>query len=90
MTMRNDYTSDYAGAIPAIGARVVTADGDELGNVKEVADACFKVNVSMQPDYWLSADTIASSSETDVRLSINKDSVDDYKVDAPPDSGVQI
>jgi hypothetical protein len=90
MTMGNDYTSGYAREMPSIGARVVTADGHELGNVKEVAGSCFKLDVSMQPDYWLSADAIDSSSETELRLSIGKDGVDDYKVDPPPDSGVQL
>jgi hypothetical protein len=88
MTMRNDYTTGYTGTMPTIGARVLTADGDELGNVKEVVGSCFKVDVSMQPDYWLGTDTIASAGVGDVRLAIAKDHVGDFKLDGPEHSGV--
>jgi hypothetical protein len=90
MTMRNEFTSGYTGATPAIGARVVAADGEELGTVKEVASSCFKVDVGMQPDYWLSTDTVANGASTEVQLSITKDRVGDFKVDPPADSGVQL
>jgi hypothetical protein len=88
MTMRNDDTRAYTGTMPISGARVVTADGEELGTVKEVAGSCFKVDVSMQPDYWLSRDTIAGGSAMDVRLTITKDRVGDFKVDGPEHRGV--
>lgn len=42
--------SNPMGVTPTLGARVVTADGDELGKVKEVSGTCFKVDASMQPD----------------------------------------
>ncbi|HET9319341.1 MAG TPA: hypothetical protein VFO27_06190 [Bryobacteraceae bacterium] len=76
------------GTMPTIGARVLTADGDELGKVKEIAGSCFKVDVSMQPDYWLGSDTIASASAMDVRLGVTKDRVGDFKVDGPQHTGV--
>jgi hypothetical protein len=80
----------YSGTMPTLGARVVTADGDELGKVKEITGTCFKVDASMQPDYWLGSDCIASASATsnDVRLSIRKDQVGDAKVDGPEHGGV--
>jgi hypothetical protein len=76
------------GMTPTIGARVLTADGNELGKVKEVAGSCFKVDASMQPDYWLGSDCVASATGADVRLAINKDQVGDAKVDGPEHSGV--
>lgn len=88
MTMSSGSTSGYTGTMPTIGARVLTADGDELGKVKEIAGSCFKVDVSMQPDYWLGSDTIASSSAMDVRLSVTKARVGDFKVDGPHHTGV--
>jgi rRNA processing protein Gar1 len=78
----------YSGTIPTLGARVVTADGDELGKVKEVSGTCFKVDASMQPDYWLGSDCVTSSTGAEVRLSIRKDQVGDAKVDGPDHSGV--
>jgi hypothetical protein len=78
----------YSSTMPTVGARVVTADGNELGNVKEVAGTCFKVDASMQPDYWLGSDCIASATGMEVRLGINKDRVGDAKVDGPEHSGV--
>jgi hypothetical protein len=90
MTTSNEFTNGYTGTMPAIGARVVTADGEELGTVKEVASSCFKVDVAMQPDFWLTTDTIASGASTEVQLSIAKDRIGDFKVDPPADSGVQL
>jgi rRNA processing protein Gar1 len=86
--MSGEHVGGFTGAVPTIGARVLTADGDELGKVKEVTGNCFKVDASMQPDYWLGTDTVASSSGTDVRLSIPKDRVGDVKLDGPEHSGV--
>jgi rRNA processing protein Gar1 len=86
--MSGAYTSGYTGATPTIGARVITTDGDELGKVKEVVGSCFKVDASMQPDYWLGTDTIVSSSGMEVQLGIAKDRVGDVKVDGPEHSGV--
>lgn len=88
MTTSSNYTSGYTGATPTIGARVLTMDGNELGKVKEVAGNCFKVDASMQPDYWLGTDTVASSTGAEVRLSIPKDRIGDLKIDGPDHSGV--
>jgi uncharacterized protein (TIGR02271 family) len=43
-----------------IGQRVYSSDGSELGTVKEVRGAYFKVDAPMQPDYWLRTDTCRS------------------------------
>jgi hypothetical protein len=86
--MSSGYTGSYGGAMPTMGARVVTADGEDLGTVREVAGTCFKVDVSMQPDYWLGTDTIERVTPAEVRLAIIKDKVGDFKVDGPEHSGV--
>ncbi len=88
MTMSSNSTSGYSGMLPSIGARVLTLDGNELGKVKEIAGNCFKMDASMQPDYWLGTDTIASSTSTEVRLAIPKDRVGELKLDGPEHSGV--
>jgi hypothetical protein len=75
---------------PTVGARVVTADGEELGTIKEVVGGCFKVDAAMQPDYWLGSDCIASTTTSDVRLGITQEQVDSAKIDAPDNSGVQL
>jgi hypothetical protein len=87
--MSGEYPSGFAGAAPAIGARVLSADGDELGTVKEVVGIAFKVDAAMQPDYWLRADCISSKTANAVRLNIIKDRLGDAKVDAPDNSGVR-
>lgn len=81
-------SSGFSGAMPIVGTRVLTADGDELGKVKEIAGTCFKIDASMQPDYWLGSDAIASAGATDVRLVITKSQVGDAKIDGPEHSGV--
>ena len=57
---------------PTVGTTVMTSDGDELGQVKEIRGSCFKVDAPMQPDYWLGPDTIASATPTQVTLRIMK------------------
>jgi hypothetical protein len=86
--MSGEPVRGYMAAMPAIGGRVVTADGEELGTVREVADRCFKVDVAMQPDYWLGTDTIEQATGNEVRLNILKDRVGDFKLDGPEHSGV--
>lgn len=81
MTMGSDYT-------PTLGARVVTADGDEIGRVKEISGACFKVDAPMQPDYWLGMDCVAFSSPSEVRLTVAKDDLGEVKASAPDHRGV--
>jgi hypothetical protein len=72
---RSTMTMAGTGGTPMAGARVMTADGDELGKVKEVSGGCFKVDA-------------ASSSADEVRLSIDKDRVGDAKVDGPGHTGI--
>jgi len=75
-------------AAPVPGAQVLTADSKGLGRVKEVSDACFKVDVSMRPDYWLASSYISSTTSSEVRLSVTKDNLDAATVDAPGHLGI--
>jgi len=61
--------------MPSAGAHVLTADGKELGTVKEIAGECFKLDVPLQPDYWLATDTIESSNGDRVYLRYLKDNL---------------
>ena len=78
----------YSGSVPSIGTHVVTADGDDLGKVKEVSGTCFKVDAPMQPDYWLATDCIGSATDMDVRLRFSKKDLGDAKMDGPDHTGV--
>ena len=67
-----------------IGAPVLTLDGAKLGTVAAIEGRYFKVDVAMQPDYWLRADAIRSTAGDQVTLGVDKDRLDDYKVATPP------
>jgi hypothetical protein len=78
------------GSDPTLGAQVLSADGHELGTVKEVVGSAFKVDAEMQPDYWLGADCISSMTEDTVHLNISKEHLGDAKMDPPANSGVML
>ncbi len=79
MTVENTM---YSGLTP--GTPVFTMDGDKIGTIKEVRDRFFKVDASMQSDYWLATDCIRTASASQVQLSFDKGHLGDYKVDGPP------
>lgn len=56
----------------AIGAVVVTADGKELGHVKELEGECFKIDVSLAPDFWIAADVVDVAAPDTVQLLFTK------------------
>jgi hypothetical protein len=68
---------------PSVGAKVVSADGKELGTVKEIKDGCFKVDVRMAPDYWLGTEIIDNTDEELVQLAITTDGLGEAKVRMP-------
>lgn len=76
--MTLDPISDIKPGLP-----VYTADGDQIGEVKEVRGESFKIDAPMRPDYWLRRDCVLSFSIERVTLSCGKDKLDDYKVAAP-------
>ena len=71
-----------SGETPRIGARVFTADGHELGKVKEVGEGVFEVDVRMHQDYWLPLECIASS-DADVRLGLSVEQLEEAKIQGP-------
>lgn len=77
----------YSGRVPALGIAVITADGTEIGRIKEVNGDCFKVDAPFQSDYWLATDAIGTATDQDVRLTLSRDELDQAKVDASGHSG---
>ncbi len=65
------------------GMRVSTADGVDLGEVKEVTDTQFKVNAFYQPDYWLDLSLVASVHGALVTLAIPREDLAAYRHDDP-------
>ncbi|MEX2226570.1 MAG: hypothetical protein WEB52_08995 [Dehalococcoidia bacterium] len=74
-------TTNFPDVIP--GAEVVTSDGASLGMVADVADASFKVDVRMQPDYWLGRAYVIGTSEQRVEMSFTKSDLKAYKLPHP-------
>lgn len=65
-----------------VGARIITADGHDIGAVKEILGYYFKVDVSMAPDYWLPASLIRTHGQASITLSADRDALGGYEVDA--------
>jgi hypothetical protein len=74
-------TRRFIGTDVPIGARVFTADGQDLGTVKENSSDSFKVDAAMKPDYWLACDFIQDSTASTVQLSVTKDRLDSAKIE---------
>lgn len=67
-----------------IGSEIFTQDGERLGKLKEVRGGYFKVDASMQPDYWLAEEYIGPSSGVGgIQVSFAKDALEDYKLGEP-------
>ena len=68
----------------APGAKLVkTADGHELGRIRETLGAYFKVSAPRAQDYWLRTERIASEDADSVTLDFNRDELDTLKESAP-------
>ena len=70
---------------PVLKAPILTADGEELGQVGEVIGQFFKVDVPMRRDYWLDCTDITTV-EGDVPLivlSFKKAELDAHKRKEP-------
>jgi hypothetical protein len=63
--------------LPAVGALVFSADGDELGRVEEVSAACFKLDIQFGPDWWLGADTVANQENGTAILRLTRTAISD-------------
>ena len=62
------------------GAHVMTADGKQIGTVKDVRDDRFKVDVRWAPDYWLGTETVESAAGDSVQLLITKEAIGSAKL----------
>jgi hypothetical protein len=62
------------------GARVVSADGKQLGVVKDAREDRFLVDVRWAPDYWLGVETVDNASEDIVQLFVTKQAVGSAKL----------
>jgi hypothetical protein len=58
----------------------MSADGKQLGNVKDVRSDRFLVDVRWAPDYWLGTETIDNLSDDLVQLIITKEAVGTAKL----------
>jgi hypothetical protein len=56
--------------------RVITADGHDIGRVKQIAESCFEVDVSLHHDYWINAAEIESSKGNTVHVRLLKAGLD--------------
>ena len=70
------------GTAVTVGQDVYTRDGEHLGKVKEVRGDRFKIDASMQPDYWLPASTAGQPLGNDLTVTFTKDELGEYKADA--------
>ena len=71
----------FGGRLPAVGARVISADGHELGTVRQVSTDCFQVDAPMKPDYWVGSSWIASNGEQEVQLALSEDRIGEAKLE---------
>ena len=60
---------------------VYTSDGEKLGTVKDVQLDAFKVDTSLQPDYWLPMRCVVAVGADGLRLGFKKKSLDEFKLD---------
>ena len=70
-----------------IGYPVHDRNGFELGKVKEIQGHSFKVDAPMQRDYWLGDECVDDTTADIVRLAVDRDELDRYKLDHPGDLG---
>ena len=68
------------------GLPVFTLDGEELGTVKEVREEYFKVDTTLQPDYWLRTSDVLSVTVERVSLRFEMAQLGDSKVYIPGDT----
>ena len=65
------------------GTTVYAADGKELGTVKEIRGAYFKVDAPMARDYWLACDAVRSTPGERVTVAFTEDLLDANKQPEP-------
>lgn len=71
---------------PSVDREIFTADREKLGTVKEVSGNYFKVDASMQPDYWLPTRLIVDIEEGQVCLAFVNEELGLHKLAEPPNT----
>jgi len=66
-----------------VGAPIYTEDGEQIGHVREVDGAFLKVDVALQPDYWLPTSAVLSYTAERVTLAFKRDELGDRKLARP-------
>lgn len=69
-----------SGTTLQVGSRVMSADGKQLGIVKETRADRFLVDVRWAPDYWLGIETVDNADGDLVQLILTKDSIGPAKL----------
>lgn len=65
------------------GTAVFASDGKELGTVKEVRGAYFKIDAPMSKDYWLSCEAVQEGPGGRVTVAFTEDLLDANKQPEP-------
>ena len=66
----------------APGCPIVTADGEEIGTLANVADEAVKVSAPLRRDFWIDADYVRSCDDGRIELSFIKKDLGAYKLDS--------
>ncbi len=64
-----------------VGTRVCSSDGHELGTVKDMVGAYFKIDAPMAPDYWLPRNVVRSADQSQLILDITREELGGFEVD---------
>ncbi len=65
------------------GCPVFTADGVQLGDIKEVRPDSFKLDTAWRPDYWLLRSTVETASDERVTLGLTEADVKRERMPRP-------
>ncbi len=63
-----------------LGAKVMTADGKQIGSVKEIGGDRFRVDRRLFPDYWLGNEYVDDVSGGIVQLIVTKEGLRAAKI----------
>lgn len=63
------------------GCPIVTADGEQIGTLAEVAEEALKVDAPMRRDFWIDAEYVRSCDNGRIELSFIKRDLGAYKLD---------
>lgn len=63
-----------------IGARVMSADGKQLGRVKEIGEDRFKVDAHLRPDFWLGVRYVEYAKDGIVQMNVTRENAGAAKI----------